>query len=164
MAAANNPDRDVRLDAIRVMAAWKNSSPMMPLLDIAQKTDDSLARILALRGFAGLAAMADNLPTAKIISVFEDLLKTQTSLEVKKPIVATLGKLHSKAALKLAMPMLDDPTLKENGASAAMEISAAIYTSDTQEVRQAVKKVLSVSKNPKAIKEAKSIQALIDKL
>ncbi len=113
--AVNSPEKEVRLDAIRAMAAWKDTTAMMPLLDVVEKTDDSLARILGLRGIARLVTLTDEMPTKNVAAAVKKILSASKDPNVIKEAKALLGLLEKPINLALNAAASSPDGLEKDG-------------------------------------------------
>lgn len=152
LAAANDPDRELRREAVQVLGQWPSAAPAGRLLELAEQGDDSGLRVLALRGAAETLGLEPD-PAVRLAGLKRALAAAQRP-EEKKLVLARIGQVQTPEALALIAPFLDDPVLAEEAAVAAIVIADKVAPTQPQLAREVSAKVLAVAKNADALKRA----------
>jgi hypothetical protein len=75
----------------------------------------------------------------------------------KRLVLGPLADLNTLAALKLAVPLMDEQGVKEEAASAAVKIAKALGNRLPPEVADAMEKAITVTKNDRVKKDAQDV-------
>lgn len=109
----------MRLAAVRALANWPDADPLDDLAALATTTTDVRCKALALRGVARVAPLAtDRLQEA--VEIIRQAMKAGGAANEQKALLAALGRIPHKAALKVVQASLGDPALTSE-AKAAMD-------------------------------------------
>lgn len=148
--------------AIRELAQWQDESAIPVLKGIYQKTKNQTYRTLALRGYVRLLSSATKLNTEDIIKHYEQSLNYSQTPDEKKQILAGLGNVPDEKALALALPLIEDNSVKSEAAQSILQISASIYGSNPNLAKTAINKVLASNIDENLTKQAKIILKQIE--
>lgn len=144
--------------AARALADWQGPEAIEPLLKLAGRTDNKVHHVLALRGIVRLVGGDANLPADKAVAILGKALATAKQPAEKGLVIGALGAIRSTAALKLVAGCLDDAALREVAAAAAVKIACPARRErglTGPGVREALGKVVAVSKTPRVVEEAR---------
>ncbi len=144
--------------AARALADWQGPEAIEPLLKLAGHTDNKVHHVLALRGIVRLVGRDANLPADKAVAILGKALAAAKQPAEKGLVIGALGGIRSTAALKLVAGCLDDAALREVAAAAAVKIACPARRQKGltgPAVRKALGKVVSVSKNARAVEQAR---------
>jgi len=144
--------------AARALADWQGAEAIEPLVALAGRTDSEVHRVLALRGIVRLVGRDATIPTDKAVAILAKALAAAKKPAEKSLVIAALGGIRSTGALKLVAGCLDDTALREIAAVAAVKIACPARRQKGLKgpaVREALGKVVSVSKNARAVADAK---------
>jgi HEAT repeat protein len=119
-AAGTDPEQ--KKAAVRAMSAWADIAPLNDLMAVAQNDSDAACRTLALRGYVRLVADSDK-PVAEKVKMFESALAAAKQPDAVKQILSGVGNVKEIAALKVAVARLEDATVANEAAAAALSIS-----------------------------------------
>ncbi|MFO8015012.1 MAG: HEAT repeat domain-containing protein [Phycisphaerae bacterium] len=139
-------DETIRDKAVRALAGWPDPAAADDLLKIATSSDNKTHQVLALRGYIRLAG-ADRLKTDRRLQMYEKAMKAATRDDEKRQVLGGLGDVKAVEALKMAMPALDQKPLQNEACAAAVKIAKNLGGHGKETIREAMKKVLAVSKN-----------------
>jgi HEAT repeat protein len=120
--AVDDPDRDVRIAAIRALGAWRTADAARHLLALAKAADNPSNRMLCLRSYLGFAARRD-LPTETRLSMCREAAELVRRDDEKTLLLGTLGGIDSIDALTLIEPHLADSTTRQEATVAALGIA-----------------------------------------
>ncbi len=141
VASAESNDPALKDAATRVLGNWVNADAAPALLRIAQSDREGKYQIRALRGYIRIARQLQ-LPEAQRLEMFRTAMEVAQRAEEKQLALAVLTRIPSSQTLRLAVSYLDQPTLKEAAAQAAVDIAPKIASRDPQAVAEAMQKVL----------------------
>jgi HEAT repeat protein/type 1 glutamine amidotransferase len=121
----------LRVAAVSALANWPDAMPLDDLGRLAVSTPDMRCKILALRGIARLAPLAEDRPPEKRVEVILGAMKAGGGLDEQKRLLASLAEVPGKAALAAVKTCLDDPAL-------GAEAKAALQRLQEQEAKAPV--------------------------
>lgn len=153
--AVGDADKDVHTAAIRVIGEWKTGDAAPVLLELAKNSTTPVDKILSLRGYLGMAARSDIPPPQKLLICRESAAMIQRDDE-KLLLLGALANLANADSLDLAVPYLDDPSVKREAAATVIAIAEKRPANQQSGMtRAALEKVVKVSgENPEAVKRA----------
>lgn len=153
--AVGDPNNDVHTAAIRVIGEWKTGDAAPVLLELAKNSTTPVDKILSLRGYLGMAARSDVPPPQKLIICRESAAMIQRDDE-KLLLLGALANLANVDSLDLAVPYLDDPSVKREAAASVIAIAEKRPANQQPGMtRAALEKVVKVSgENPESLKRA----------
>ncbi len=158
LAAANDPDRELRREAVQVLGQWPSAAPAARLLELAEKSDDPGLQVLALRGAAETLGQEPD-ATARLAGLKRALAAAKRP-EEKKLVLARIGQVQTPEALALILPFLDDPGLAEEAAVAAIATAEKVAPTQPELARETAVRVLAVAKNADALKRAWALRGV----
>jgi len=161
LKSAQNSDAQLVRESIRLLAQWPDDKPMPDLLKIAQTSENSVHRILALRGYINLTAASEQLTPEQKLQCCERAMSLATDDAEKKKILAVASGFRTADSLNFAVSYLSAPALKEEAALAVLTIAREIYPQNRRPAAAALKRALEaqVSENLR-----KQVQAAIDEI
>ncbi|HON08820.1 MAG TPA: HEAT repeat domain-containing protein, partial [Verrucomicrobiota bacterium] len=148
--------------AIREISGWQDESAIPVLQGIYQKTKNQTYRTLAFRGYVRLLSSATKINTEEIIKHYEQALNSSQNPDEKKQILAGLGNVPNEKALAIALPLIEDNSVKSEAAQSILQISASIYGSNPSLAKTAINKVLASNIDENLTKQAKTILKQIE--
>jgi len=154
-AATKDADASVQDEAVRVLAGWSDASAAPVLLAIAKSAANQKHQVLALQGYVRLAAEQ---PTddAKV-KMLTEAMGLAKRTDDKRLVLGALGNVQTVESLRLVVPCLGDVALAEEASAAAVKIAGKVAGSAKDLTRDAMQKVLQLSKNKNVRKEAENI-------
>ncbi len=143
---AGSSNETIRDKAVRALAEWPNPAAAEDLLQIATSTDNTTHHVLALRGYVRLAG-TEGLNTKQRLDMYEKAMKAAKRDDEKRQALGGLGNVKAVEALKMVIPALDQKPLQNEACAAAVKIAKNLGGHGKETIREAMKKVLAVSKN-----------------
>ncbi len=137
-------------EAVRVLGQWPTALPVTALLDLARDHTDATLRILALRGAIGLVKREPD-ATRQLSSLNAALTLAQRPDE-KRLALSGLGMLGHVKALELILPYLDDKTVVNEAALAALTIAESQARSDPKLMQEVSRQILERCQTPAIVK------------
>ena len=144
LAEMKNANADVRDAAIRALADWPDAAAAIALLDFAQSTEELKYQVLALRGYARLAAESGASDKEKA-AMYRDGLNMAQRPEERKLMLKGLGDIRSDESLAIVGECLADDALKGEAALAAVKIACPRNDRDKGMMGAHVAKVLTAA-------------------
>ena len=124
--AVGDADPRVQDAAVRALAEWPDMSAWNPLFTLWTKPATDAQRSLALHGLVRLADAANAAPNEKLLGRYHELLAGARGDDELKQVLSALGGDADPAALKLALPLLEQPSVQAEAAAAVKRIAEAI--------------------------------------
>lgn len=156
-AAANDSDEKVKDAAVRALADWPDAAAATDLLEIARSAPSETLQVIAIRGYIRIVRMQNNRPAAENARMLAAGLQTAKRAEEKRQALGGLAEVRDILALQTVVPCMSDDALKEEAAQAAVRIGRDIWDRNLEPVKAAMQKVLEVSKNRDARKQAQEV-------
>lgn len=128
-AALQDHSPQVRATALRSLGNWSSPAAAPQLLEVAKTSSTPSERLLALRGFLGLAKLGD-VPEQKRLEMCREVSALVDKPEEKRLLLAALGDLNSPGALEIVEPYLEDASAREEASTAAAGIAERILRRD----------------------------------
>jgi len=158
MRDVGSTDEATRDAAIRALADWQDPAAASNLLAVARDAKTEIHRVLTLRGCVRLLSQPSQRSAAKTAGMYKQALAVAGTPAEKKAVLAGLGKVRSLEALRLAGSCLDDPSLTEEAAAAAVAIACPRGRRDKglrgPVVREVLGKVVKLAKNKRTVEAA----------
>ena len=141
---AAGADQEPRVSdaAIRTLADWPDAVAWNPLMRVYRQTSTESHRVLALRGLVRLAGDANAKPDGSLIERYRQLLDSAKTDDDRKMILGALAGVAHPDALKLALPLLENPALEAEAKSAVKKIAESIKGKHPQAAEDALRKVM----------------------
>ncbi|MGE5611569.1 MAG: HEAT repeat domain-containing protein [Bacillota bacterium] len=153
----NNPD--VSEVALRALAEAGDMSAAPDLLDLAKNAEKPNHKVLALRGYLRLAGQKD-LKSLNRLNMYTQALPLATRAEEKRAVLSGVADLRTLAALDFILPCLENESIREEAAQAAVAIATNITKgAPSDKVKAAMETVLKLSKDAKVRQSAQSVLA-----
>jgi hypothetical protein len=134
---------------MRELAAWPSADALPVLQAVLDDPGSETHRILAFRGYIRLLGQSPPRSHAETLKMYEEAFAYARTAQQTQMVLAGLGNLNSLVALDLAVSYLDNKSVTEEAASAAIRIAERLLTGPHEDqIKAAMKKVLAVSSNP----------------
>jgi len=153
---AKSDNDTLRDKAVRAIAEWPDPAAAGDLLKIATSSDNKTHQVLALRGYIRLAG-AEGLKTPQRLQMYEQAMKAAKRDDEKRQALGGLGDVKAVEALKMVMPALDQKPLQNEACAAAVKIAKNLGGHGKETIREAMKKVLEISKNKRLRGDAQKL-------
>jgi HEAT repeat protein len=167
MKDLDSTDTAIKDAAARALADWQGTEALEPLAKFAGQTDSEVHRVLAIRGMVRLVGRDQAIPADKAVDALCHALAAAKKPAEKSLVIGALGGIRSIESLKLVAGCLDDADVRELAAAAAVKIACPANRREKgltgPDVRKALGEVVSVSKTPRVVEEAKKYLATMDK-
>ena len=132
--------RDVAIDALR---EWPDSSAAQDLLAVARDAEELKRHVLALRGFARLAALDDGRPASERVNLLAAGLEVARRADEKKLMLARLADVHDREAGQLLYQVMSaEDELRPEAASAMLTVAEHLLPTDWEAAADAADAVL----------------------
>jgi len=146
-AALKENNAEVQTAAIRALADWPTAEPAADLLNVAERSDNQVHRILALRGFVHLLGLESKRPADETLAMYKKAMSLSTDTGEKKKVLAGLANTKSAAAMQMAADYLDDETLFEEAGFATVRIAEGIHADFPQQAMGMLKRIVQTAKS-----------------
>ena len=140
-------NENIRIASIKALSDWPTSAPINDLQNIATTSQDKLSKILALRGFITLIDIDDKRNDNEMVKLYSGAMKLSERTTEKRMVLSGLSDIRTVQALDTALSYLTQKGIQDEVESAVVKIAGRIRRDHPQEVKQALKKILSVTKN-----------------
>ena len=138
--AMRDEDEAVRLAAVRVASAWPAAAPAPDLLAVAHEAEEAKVRILAVRGVIRLTGRMED-PAART-RLLGRALAAAERVQEKRLALAALAGVPAPEALAVALSHMQEPSLVDEAAAAAVGVAEGIAETHPAEARRALEAVL----------------------
>ncbi len=143
VAQLEHEDEAVADEAMRMLSIWSDKAVVEHLL-AAAKSENPRHQVLAVRGLVQLASPQKEQPAD--VALLGQALELAVRPTEKQLVLGTLGTLDTPEALALAVPAIDDATLAQDAALAAVMIAERIEGGEADAIRTAMEKAIKVAK------------------
>jgi HEAT repeat protein len=150
-ASLNDSDPAVVDAAVRALGQWRDGAVIADLGRIMESGKPT-HRVLALRGLSRLLAMQENRrPPDAMLEICRRMMAAAERPEEKRLVLGRIGEIKDARALELATPHLNDPALRNEAATAVLNIARSMKQQMDQ-AREAVQKVQNTPEVSDAVK------------
>ncbi|MCK5801669.1 MAG: HEAT repeat domain-containing protein, partial [Lentisphaeria bacterium] len=149
-------DATVTLATVRAVSEWPDYSAQPALLELVKTTENTVHYVLAYRGYVRLLN-ARNLPGSEKLAAYCAIEELARRADEKKLVLAGMGAMKDRLALPKLLAILKDDALRNEAASAIIELARAVRGDDAV---SALRKVLSAKLDSALAKRAK--EAFVD--
>jgi len=133
---------EVRRAAIVALSRWPNAAPQGDLLQVARGSDSRTHRVLALRGYIDLVALASSTPGERL-ECYKTAMELAVGAAEKRKVLAALPAIKTVDALEFSVSRLADTQVRQEAGLAAVTIAGDIYAGNAQAVQAALERVVS---------------------
>lgn len=156
--ALQGSDPQVRAAAIRALGSLTTPAAAPQLLEVAQSASNPAERLLALRGYLGLARLGD-VPEEKRLGMCQEVAGLANQPEEKRLLLAALGEQNSKGAVEAIAPYLADPAVNQEAATATISVAERMLrradaASNASMLAATLSKAAAAAMNPDVAKRA----------
>ena len=156
-AALKDKNAEVQTAAIRALAEWPSGEPVAELLNVAERSDNNVHRILALRGFVRLLGLSNERPADETVAMYKKAMSLAPDVGEKKRVLSGLANTKSLAALQMAAAYLEDETLCEEAGFAAVRIAGAIRADFPDQAGTVLNKIVQTAKGDSLREQAREV-------
>jgi HEAT repeat protein len=155
--ALKSEDADLRKAALRALASWPDGKPADELLAVATSSGPEAERILALRGYIGLAASSQvSIPGGQRIAMLQKAGELAKRRDEKTQIISGLQQTRNAVGLPMLMAYVADPEVKKEAEMAAVNLLWETRRRKSPEGEQAAR-ALQASDNKGVADKAKRV-------
>jgi HEAT repeat protein len=141
--ALGDGDPETRRAAIVALSGWPNAQPQPDLLQVARNRENATHQVLALRGYVDLVGRAGSMGPDEKVRCYETALGLASNVAEKRRVFAALPQVKTLGALKLAAAHMADTEIGQETALAAVTIANGIYVTDTEPVKEVLRRVVA---------------------
>jgi HEAT repeat protein len=136
--------------AIRALCETRDPALLPDLLAVARENGEASLRVLALRGYVRLATQEEGvkLPTPQRLEALKAVFVVASHPQEQRLVLSGLANVSDPEALKLVMPLLDNPQVQAEAAHAATRIAASLAGAHAATARAALKQIVTASTDP----------------
>lgn len=160
-SALGNSEKTIQDAALRALSDWPTSEPVSDLLNVAQKSDNRVHQVLALRGFVRLLGLESERSAGETIALYRKAMDLAPNAIEKKRVLAGLGGATFPEALEMAVEYMADETLRLEAESAIVRIARNLIADHPDRCKAILEQVIQKTKNETIREQA---QAVIDQL
>jgi len=139
------------------LAEWPTAEPVADLLKVVQTSENTIHRVLALRGFVRLIGFESGRPAEETIGMYKQAMSLASNTSEKKMVLSGLAGMKLLAALQMAVAYLEDKSLQQEAEVAVVKIAEATGGSYPAESKAALQKIIQISKNDFLRKQAQEL-------
>ena len=132
---------------MRALCDWPTSEPVPDLVKVAETSDNRVHQVLALRGFVRQLALESDRPAEETLKLYQKAMQLAPSDAEKKRVLSGLGTAGSLPALEMVTGYLNDPVLKLEAASAAVQLARRLGAQHPQPCKDVLAKVIAGTQN-----------------
>jgi HEAT repeat protein len=156
-AAVDDTNKDIHEAAIRVISTWRSGDAIPVLLELAKNSSKPIDKILCLRGYLNMA-FRKHIPAKDRLAICRQAVTMIERTAEKRMLLGAIGRLENVGSLKLIIPYLDDPAVKNEAVTTVMAIVRKRPKSlNTPVAKKALEKVITAADKPAIVKEAKAL-------
>jgi HEAT repeat protein len=161
--AVDDADKEVHATAVRVLGEWTSTDAAPVLLELAKNAGEPADKILALRGYLGIA-LRENVAAEDKLAICRQAAPLIRREEEKRLLLGSLGSVASAESLDFIVPYLDDSSVKAEAVATVMAIAEKRQKKQyTGAAKAALEKVLKVAADiPAVAKRAEELLKQID--
>jgi len=141
--AAADPNAEIRLCAVRVLAEWPTSQPAADLLRLAKGARSARERAIALRGYVRLVGTDETRSPEQRLAMYRDALSLADSREERLAVLAGLARLRLPGALECAAGLASDQGVREEAEAAEVAIARSIAGAWPDVAKAALQRIAS---------------------
>jgi HEAT repeat protein len=136
-----SPAPDVKKAAVKALAEWPDAGPLNDLLAVAKGDANDINRILALRGYIRVLALA-NMKADKRAQLYRDAMGMAQRTEEKRAVLAGLAQVQDVAAFKLIETYFHDESVKTEAFLATLQVADVLAKKKGRETKAALEVVI----------------------
>jgi HEAT repeat protein len=156
--AVDDPDKEVHTAALRVLSEWTSTDAAPVLLELARNSGEPTERLVALRGYLGIA-LRKSVAVQDKLAICRQAAPIIRRVEEKRMLLGALGSAASAESLGLVVPYLDDTAVKREAVATIMAIAEKRKQKEYAGVaKAALEKVVKVAADdPAVVKRAEEL-------
>jgi HEAT repeat protein len=155
-ATVDAADPELQDAAVRALSNWTTAEVAEPLARIARDSAHRKHKILALRGYIRLIGLPEVAPAERLRRCGLAMEMAERDDE-RRLVLGALGSLGTRPALDRVLTYLDQPSLKNEAAAAAIANGYKLVRSQPAVVAQAMQRVLKSVENKNVQRRAQEL-------
>ena len=152
--ALKDKNEKIQIAAIRALSDWPNDGPIEDVLNLAKTSKNKRFKVLALRGYIRLIKVNPKRGDGETIKMYQQAMNLADEVNEKRMVLSGLGSLGSLEALNATLPYLDQKEIQAEAEVAVVQICRRIRGSHPKEAREALQKVIGMTRNENTKKDA----------
>ena len=154
----DDPNKEVHTAALRVLSEWTSTDAAPVLLELARNSGEPTERLVALRGYLGIA-LQKSVAVQDKLAICRQAAPIIQREEEKRMLLGALGSAASAESLDLIVPYLDDTAVKREAVATIMAIAEKRKQKEYAGVaKAALEKVVKVAADdPAVVKRAEEL-------
>ena len=145
--ALNDREKAIQDAALRALCNWPTPEPVPDLLEVAQKSENRVHQVLALRGFVRQLGLDSDRAADETVGLYRQAMDLAPNAVEKKRVLAGLGGAATPAALEMAVKYMDDAVLSLEAESAVVRIAQRIGADHRDRCKEVLGRVIAKTKN-----------------
>jgi HEAT repeat protein len=143
LAAAADPNANIRDAGIHALCDTKDAELLPDLVKLAQDTNQAGTQLLAVRGCVRLTTQEENikLPNSVKLDAFTAILATPLNVQEKQLVLSGLSAVADLKSLEIAQRMLDDASVHAEVEKAVIQIASDVSKPHPVKARAALTKI-----------------------
>jgi HEAT repeat protein len=125
-SAVKDSNPEIQSAAVRALSSWSSPEAAPDLLEIARSSQNATDRMVALRGYLGMAGQSEQQSEEQRLALCRQVADLVQKPEEKRMLLAALGTVNSPDSIGLIAPYLGDEAVKEEAATAVVGISEKV--------------------------------------
>ena len=136
-----------------MLSEWTSADAAPVLLELAKNSSEPVDKLLALRGYLGIA-LQRNVAAQDKLAICRQAAPIIQREEEKRMLLGALGSVASAESLDLIVPYLDDPSVKAEAVAAVMAIAEKRQKNQyAGAAKAALEKVVKVAADDPAVRK-----------
>jgi HEAT repeat protein len=161
--AVADPDAEVRMTALSVLAEWPTDAPMDALLRTVRAAQEGRERTIALRGYLRMIGVNEQRTPEQALALYREVAALTTHPEEKRLVLAGLAKVRSREALEYASGFLTDGDVRAEAELAVVEIGRSTIGAWRDRTRALLEPIAREGNNEEVRKRAAEVLAVSDR-
>ena len=140
---------EVQEAGVRAISNWPDASVAADLLDLAQHAENKTYVTWALRAYIRVVTLPSERPDTETLSLLKKAMEMATRDDERRLVVSRASSARHVETLRWLVPYLDDPAVSDQACRAIVDLARRreLFGPNQVEFREALKKVMSVTKN-----------------
>ncbi len=155
--ALHGDDPEAQMTALRGLANWPDASPLDLLYEVAQTTEETSRKIIALRGFIRQVRIAEFLSAEEKVQHLHKAMDMAPRVTEKRQVMSALADIPALPALQMAVEFIGDQDLGREAEVAAVSIAETTVVEYPHQTADAMEAILETSKNESVLDSAQEV-------
>ncbi len=155
--ALDSDNNTIKSAAIRGLSNWPDQEPAEDLLSVAKEAPSQTHKILALRGYIGLAGIDSDMSAEEKVEMYQQAMDLAENVNEQRMVLSGLSGMQHIAALDMAAEYLDESGVQQEAAAAAVNIAEDIHEDHPERTKEVMAHVLEVAQSENVQDDAQDI-------